>query len=86
MVSFTNIYVVKLQVYVIDATNVQGGLRRIHKRIRGVEYILEHHHHGFFYALTDQPLSKVKFSYFYVVRCPVQDVHKAKWEVKFILM
>ncbi|KAL8157383.1 hypothetical protein AgCh_002180 [Apium graveolens] len=67
------------EVYVIDATNVQGGLRRIHKRIPDVEFSLEQHHHGYFYALTDQLLSEEKYC-FYVVRCPVQDVYKANWE------
>ncbi|KAL8157380.1 hypothetical protein AgCh_002179 [Apium graveolens] len=72
------------EVYVIDATNALGGLCRIHQRIPDVEFSLIRHHHGFFYAVTDQPLSEDKFSSFYVVRCPVQDVYEAKWETVLV--
>lgn len=73
---------ISLQVYVVDATNPQGGLHRIHKRIPGVQYFLEHHHDSF-YALTNKPLrgdSILSSGNYYLIRCPVQDVHEAKWE------
>ncbi|KAK1361973.1 Prolyl endopeptidase [Heracleum sosnowskyi] len=75
------------KVYVIDANNVKSGLHRIQKRVPGIQYRLEHHHHGFFYALTDRPLSRRKSlatGNRYVVRCPVQDVHKTRWETVLV--
>lgn len=41
VVFFTKLYVVLLQVYVIDANNVKSGLHRIQKCIPGVQYRLE---------------------------------------------
>lgn len=74
---------VSLQVYVIDAINPQGYLHRVHRRIPGVQYFLEHHH-GYFYALTNQlPRGNniLSTGNYYLIRCRVQDVQEAKWEV-----
>ncbi|XP_038892766.1 protease 2 isoform X3 [Benincasa hispida] len=67
------------QVYIIDAKNSVSGLQRIHKRVPGIQYFLEHHH-GFFYILTNAPLEKngdcLKEDY-YVARCRVEDIKSA---------
>ncbi|KAK9266777.1 hypothetical protein L1049_012665 [Liquidambar formosana] len=72
---------VQRMVYVIDATNPQDGLRRIHKRVPGVQYFLEHHY-GFFYVLTNAPLCETKFSCgdFYLARCRVEDIQSGDWQ------
>nr|XP_017227445.1 PREDICTED: protease 2 isoform X2 [Daucus carota subsp. sativus] len=70
------------EVYVVDATNPQSGLHRVNIRIPGVQYFLEHHH-GFFYALTNQlPCGNNLLSTgnYYLIRCQVQDLQTAKWE------
>lgn len=82
MAFFVKFYLVLLQIHVIDAQIVKSGLHRIQKRISGVQYCLEHHHHGYFYALTDRPLSGDELlatRKHYVVRCPVQDVQETRW-------
>ncbi|KAL8157387.1 hypothetical protein AgCh_002182 [Apium graveolens] len=69
-------------VYVIDAINPQGYLHRVHRRIPGVQYFLEHHY-GFFYALTNQlPRGNnlLATGNYYLIRCRVEDVREAKWE------
>lgn len=86
-VESTQICVISLQVYVVDATNPQSGLHRVNIRIPGVQYFLEHHH-GFFYALTNQlPCGNNLLSTgnYYLIRCQVQDLQTAKWEVNFTL-
>ncbi|KAL0538823.1 hypothetical protein IC582_022982 [Cucumis melo] len=69
-------------VYIIDANNSLGGLQRIHERIPGIQYFLEHHH-GFFYILTNAPLEKnvdcLEEDY-YVARCRVEDIKSADWQ------
>ncbi|XP_038692383.1 dipeptidyl aminopeptidase BI [Tripterygium wilfordii] len=70
------------EVYVIDATNPQDGLRRIRKRVSGVQYFLEHHH-GLFYILTNAPLNGNKEwsgGNYYLARCQVEDIQSASWQ------
>lgn len=70
------------EVYVIDATNPQDGFQRVHKRVPGVQYFLEHHY-GFFFVLTNAPLSeKRKFSSgdYYLARCRVEDIQSGNWQ------
>lgn len=70
------------EVYVIDANNPQDGLQMIHKRVPGVQYFLEHHN-GFFYALTNVPLSDdngLSSGNYYLTRRRVQDIKSANWE------
>uniref|UniRef100_A0A9I9D2W5 Prolyl endopeptidase n=1 Tax=Cucumis melo TaxID=3656 RepID=A0A9I9D2W5_CUCME len=71
-----------VNVYIIDANNSLGGLQRIHERIPGIQYFLEHHH-GFFYILTNAPLEKnvdcLEEDY-YVARCRVEDIKSADWQ------
>lgn len=72
-----------LQVYVIDATNPLGGLRRVHKRVPGVQYFLEHHY-GFFYILTNYPLSdneECPSGDYYLARCRAEKLYSANWQV-----
>ncbi|XP_047323604.1 protease 2 isoform X2 [Impatiens glandulifera] len=47
------------EVYVLDAYNVQEGIRRFQKRVSGVKVFLEHYG-GFFYILTNAPLNEEK--------------------------
>lgn len=60
----------------------------IHKRVPGVQYFLEHHY-GFFYTLTNVPLSDdngLSSGNYYLTRRRVQDIKSANWEVNFIYM
>ncbi|KAF4348843.1 hypothetical protein F8388_024368 [Cannabis sativa] len=70
------------QVYVIDAANPSGDLRKIRERVSGVQYFLEHHH-GLFYILTNDP-SSVKEGWsgedYYLARCPVEDIQSTNWQ------
>lgn len=71
-----------LQVYVIDAANPFDGLCRIRKRVSGVQYFLEHHY-GFFYILTNAPLSENKENTcgnYYLAKCQVEDIQAANWQ------
>ncbi|KAL2546592.1 Prolyl oligopeptidase family protein [Forsythia ovata] len=68
-----------ITVYVINATDLKAGLQRFCERVSGVQYFLEHHC-GFFYILTNAPLSEdKKFSGngYYLARCQVEDVRSA---------
>ncbi|KAL3501542.1 hypothetical protein ACH5RR_035991, partial [Cinchona calisaya] len=65
-----------ITVYVMDAVNPQSGLQRFCKRVSGVKYFLEHHE-GFFYVLTNAPLSKDESSgceNYYLGRCRAEDL------------
>ncbi|XP_060958677.1 uncharacterized protein LOC115701132 [Cannabis sativa] len=70
------------EVYVIDAANPSGDLRKIRERVSGVQYFLEHHH-GLFYILTNDP-SSVKEGWsgedYYLARCPVEDIQSTNWQ------
>lgn len=70
----------------IDATNPLGGLQRVHKRVSGVQYFLEHHY-GLFYILTNAPLSENEQcgGDYYLVRCRVEEVQSANWLVSLLL-
>ncbi|KAK8604288.1 hypothetical protein V6N13_099235 [Hibiscus sabdariffa] len=46
-----------ITVYVVDATDPLSGLQRVHGRVSGVQYFLEHHF-GFFYILTNAPMEE----------------------------
>ena len=72
----------KLQVYVIDATNPSNGIHKIRERVSGAQYFLEHHY-GLFYILTNTPLENGQWSgeNYYLARCPVEDTRSAKWQV-----
>lgn len=66
----------------IDATNPLGGLRRVHKRVSGVQYFLEHHY-GFFYILTNSPLSEneeCSGGDYYLARCQAEKLYSANWQ------
>lgn len=71
------------EVYVIDATNpLDGIIRRVHKRVHGVQYFLEHHH-GFFYVLTNFPISpieKLQHGKFYLGIRRVEDINSTDWQ------
>nr|XP_023925734.1 uncharacterized protein LOC112037158 isoform X1 [Quercus suber] len=70
------------EVYVIDAANPLGGLLQIHERVCGIQYFLEHHY-GFFYILTNAPLSENKEcsgGNYYLAKCPVEDIQSANWQ------
>ncbi|XP_023550805.1 uncharacterized protein LOC111808835, partial [Cucurbita pepo subsp. pepo] len=70
------------EVYIIDANNSLSGLQRIHKRIPGIQYFLEHHR-GFFYILTNAPLEKkgdCSKEDYYVAQCRVEDIKSANWQ------
>lgn len=72
-----------LQVYVIDATEPLNGLQRVHERVSGVQYFLEHHF-GFFYILTNAPMKEnIKCSNegFYLARCRGGDIQSTTWQV-----
>ncbi|KAI8539336.1 hypothetical protein RHMOL_Rhmol09G0174400 [Rhododendron molle] len=71
-----------MQVYVIDASNPQDGLRRLCKRVPGVQYFVEHHC-GFFYVLTNASLSEDKdlsTGTYYLGRVRVEDTHWNNWQ------
>ena len=75
-----------IQVYTIDASNPQDGLRRLRKRVPGVKYFVEHHS-GFFYILTNASLSEDKelsTGNYYLGRLRVEDTHLDNWQVNFI--
>lgn len=75
-----------LQVYIIDALNPQSGIQRFRKRLSGVQYFLEHHH-GFFYVLTDAPVSKNESSSngnYYLATCRAEDFQSNDFQVILI--
>ncbi|KAF7132771.1 hypothetical protein RHSIM_Rhsim09G0121600 [Rhododendron simsii] len=69
-------------VYVIDASNPQNGLRRLCKRVPGVQFFVEHHC-GFFYVLTNASLGEDKdlsTGTYYLGRVRVEDMHLNNWQ------
>ncbi|PON76732.1 Peptidase S9A, prolyl oligopeptidase [Trema orientale] len=71
-----------ITVYIIDAANPSGGLKKIRERVSGVQYFLEHHC-GLFYILTNAPLSANKGwsgEDYYLARCPVEDIQLTNWQ------
>lgn len=85
----TRIYIFStenLQVYIMDSTNLSGGIQKIRERVPGVQYFVEHHH-GFFYILTNSHLRDNKEwsgENYYLARCPVSDIHSAEWQVSVL--
>ncbi|XP_050223257.1 uncharacterized protein LOC126673230 [Mercurialis annua] len=67
------------EVYVIEAANPLHGLQRVHKRVSGVQYFLEHHS-GSFYILTNAPLSGWNGENYYLATCQVEDIQTRKWQ------
>lgn len=62
-----------------------SGLRRIHKRVSGVQYFLEHHS-DFFYILTNASLSGHMDSLregYLLARCRVEHIQSNNWQVWF---
>ncbi|CAI9096405.1 OLC1v1032549C1 [Oldenlandia corymbosa var. corymbosa] len=67
-------------VYVINAVNPQSEMQRFRKRVSGVQHFLEHHH-GFFYFLTNAPLSKDEVfgvGNYYLGRCRAENLHNVE--------
>ncbi|XP_057543119.1 uncharacterized protein LOC130821389 [Amaranthus tricolor] len=74
------------EVYIIDAAYPFDSLRRVHKRVDGVQYFLEHHH-DFFYVLTNHPcdeIEKLHCGNLYLGICRVEDINTTNWQ-KIIL-
>ncbi|XP_048136248.1 dipeptidyl aminopeptidase BI isoform X1 [Rhodamnia argentea] len=70
------------EVYVIDAENPLGGLRRICKRVSDVRFFVEHHC-GSFYILTNAPLCEcVEWNGhgYYLARSMVEDPELGKFQ------
>ncbi|XP_020537515.1 dipeptidyl aminopeptidase BI isoform X2 [Jatropha curcas] len=67
------------EVYVIDAINPLEGLQRVHKRVSGVQYFLEHHS-GLFYVLTNAPLSGWSGGNYYLATCQIEHIQSSKWQ------
>ncbi|XVE91683.1 hypothetical protein REPUB_Repub01dG0031500 [Reevesia pubescens] len=71
-----------ITVYVVDAADPLRGLRRVHERVSGVQYFLEHHS-GFFYILTNAPMKenmKCSIEGLYLARCRVEDIQSTTWQ------
>lgn len=69
----------EIQVYIIDANNPQDGLQKVHTRVSGVQFFLEHHK-GFFYILTNASQKELFDTNYYLARCHVKDIHLANWQ------
>lgn len=70
------------EVYVIDADNPLGGLRRMCERVSDVRFFVEHHH-GSFYILTNAPLcGSVEWNGhgYYLARSMVEDPELGKFQ------
>ncbi|OWM89438.1 hypothetical protein CDL15_Pgr024186 [Punica granatum] len=71
-----------ITVYLIDAMNPLGQLRKILKRMSDVQLFVEHHDE-FFYVLTNAPLSQsVEWSGegYYLARCLFDNIELAKFQ------
>ncbi|KAK9074466.1 hypothetical protein SSX86_007064 [Deinandra increscens subsp. villosa] len=76
------IHIFYTSVYVVDANNPKNGLRKVHNRVSGVQFFLEHHR-GFFYILTNLHVgdeNELLDGNHYLARCRVEDVQSASWE------
>ncbi|XP_021293451.1 uncharacterized protein LOC110423548 [Herrania umbratica] len=70
------------EVYVVDSTDPLSGLQRVHERVSGVQYFLEHHF-GFFYILTNVPMKgsmMCSTEGYYLARCQVGDIQSTTWQ------
>lgn len=72
-----------LQVYVMDAANLEDGLWSVRERVSGVQYFLEHHH-GFFYILHDFSLENVGpvSEGYHLARCRAEKPLLSSWQVR----
>ncbi|KAJ9563364.1 hypothetical protein OSB04_008524 [Centaurea solstitialis] len=71
-----------ITVYVVDASNPKDSLRKIHDRVSGVQFFLEHHR-GFFYILTNAQLRHgegLLDGNYYLARCHVEDAKLTNWQ------
>ncbi|KAL6655388.1 hypothetical protein ACP70R_006214 [Stipagrostis hirtigluma subsp. patula] len=69
------------EVYVMESDNVREGLWPVRKRADKVQYFLEHHN-GFFYILTNAPLTdtKVATEGYYLARSRAEKSLVDKWQ------
>ncbi|KAK9676062.1 hypothetical protein RND81_11G051300 [Saponaria officinalis] len=70
------------EVFVLDAISPLDSLRRVHKRVDGVQYFLEHHQ-GCFYVLTNYPSAEVgtlQRESFYIGVRRVEDKDSTNWQ------
>ncbi|XP_020109536.1 uncharacterized protein LOC109724948 isoform X1 [Ananas comosus] len=69
------------EVYVLNSTNIRGGLWPVRKRMSGVQYFLEHHY-GFFYILTNAPSENMVSTSggYYLARCRAEKSLLDKWQ------
>ncbi|XP_010261180.1 PREDICTED: uncharacterized protein LOC104600060 [Nelumbo nucifera] len=70
------------EVYILDASKPHSGLRRVRKRVPGVQYFLEHHY-GYFYILTNAPLREDADLFdrgYYLTRCKAGDIQLSTWQ------
>ncbi|XP_024988576.1 uncharacterized protein LOC112523280 [Cynara cardunculus var. scolymus] len=70
------------EVYVVDSNNPKDGFRKIHDRVSGVQFFLEHHK-GFFYILTNSHLCNGKElldGNYYLARCHVEGAKLTNWQ------
>ncbi|KAL9246314.1 hypothetical protein vseg_019864 [Gypsophila vaccaria] len=72
------------EVFVLDAASPLDSLRRLHKRVDGVQYFLEHHQ-GRFYVLTNYPSAEVgmlqrESEKFYIGIREVEDKDSTNWQ------
>ncbi|XP_044491388.1 protease 2 isoform X2 [Mangifera indica] len=79
--------------FCVDITSTKDGicdrcsrpirwLHKVHKRVSGVQYFLEHHY-GLFYILTNAPLGENEGSLvgnYYLTTCQVEEMHSANWQ------
>lgn len=75
------------QIYVVDAANPSDGVRRIHERVCGVQYFLEHHY-GLFYVLTNASLTEdmeCSGGNYYLATSRVEDIQSANWQVSLLM-
>ncbi|PWA89051.1 hypothetical protein CTI12_AA114330 [Artemisia annua] len=69
-------------VYIIDANKPKDGLLKVHDRVSGVQFFLEHHK-GFFYILKNAHSydeNDLLDGNYYLARCPVEDIQSANWQ------
>ncbi|XP_039059867.1 protease 2 [Hibiscus syriacus] len=70
------------EVYVIDSTDPLNDLQKVHNRIPGIQYFLEHHF-GFFYILTNAPMKenmKCSNEGLCLARCQVGAIQSTTWQ------
>lgn len=70
------------EVFVMESGNLREGLWPVRKRSNKVQYFLEHHN-GFFYILTNAPLSDSETAAegYYLARCRAEKSLMNRWQV-----